>query len=316
MKSTGKPFGRFYKNLRLQSKLTATHLVIVIIPMIVLGIFFYTNLYNMIVSDTIRKEQSASTQTAPLIEDRVDEMLAAHRQITDQEFYQLITSSDSDISEKELLASPARQDFDRTVENLKTSSFITDVKFYIDVSAGSSFGIRTKKTLICFPPHRPEEHTGMGFSKVLLHLFSVLPVFLLKSREEKSYGDMAYVTKSTSLRAGETRTSYLAIYFSNEEFTKLLKSSLSSPENVAYIINDRDSLVATTDSYMSSIYHFDYDEVQDVFTSSNNFITKNVLGEEVYAGFYSIRNTDWYMVVVMPSTPLFEKSMYIVIGFS
>ena len=128
MKSTGKPFGRFYKNLRLQSKLTATHLVIVIIPMIVLGIFFYTNLYNMIVSDTIRKEQSASTQTAPLIEDRVDEMLATHRQITDQEFYQLITSSDSDISEKELLASPARQDFDRTVENLKTSSFITDVK--------------------------------------------------------------------------------------------------------------------------------------------------------------------------------------------
>lgn len=316
MRFIDKPFGRFYKNLRLQSKLTATHLVIVIIPMIVLGIFFYTNLYNMIVSDTIRKEQSASTQTAPLIEDSVDEMLAAHRQITNQEFYRLITTSDSDISEEDLLASPARQDFDRTVENLKSSSFITDVKFYIDVSAGSSFWNTDEEDSPLLPASQACGTYWYGIFKGSPSISSLFcPSFYLSPREEKNYGDMAYVTKSTSLRDGETRTSYLAIYFSNEEFTKLLKSSLSSPENVAYIINDRDSLVATTDSYMSSIYHFDYDEVQDVFMSSNNFITKNVLGEEVYAGFYNIHNTDWYMIVVMPSTPLFEKSMHIVIGF-
>lgn len=316
MRFIGKPLSRFYKNLRLQSKLTVTHLVIVIVPMIVLGIFFYTNLYNMIVSDTIRKEQSASTQTVPLIEDSVDEMLAAHKQITNQEFYQLIITSGSDISEDELLASSARQDFDRTVETLKSSSFIMDVKFYIDLPADSSFWNTEKENSPLLPVTQARGTYWYGIFKGSPSISSLFcPSFYLSPGEMKNYGDMAYVTKSTSFHDGEFRTSYLAIYFSNEEFTKLLKSSLNSPENVAYIINDRDSMVATTDSYMSSIYHFNYDEVQDVFMSSNNFITKNVLGEEVYAGFYSIRNTDWYMVVVMPSTPLFKKSMYIVIGF-
>ena len=42
--------------------------------------------------------------------------------------------------------------------------------------------------------------------------------------------------------------------------------------------------------------------------SSNNFITKNILGEDVYAGFNRIENTDWYMVVAIPSNPLILKS--------
>ncbi len=114
---------------------------------------------------------------------------------------------------------------------------------------------------------------------------------------------------------GKITSCYLAIYFSNEHLTELLKNNLNSDDNVAYIINARDSLVASSNSSLSSIYHFDYDVVEDSFMSSNNFITKSVLGEEVYAGFYRIKNTDWYMVVAMPSTPLIQKSILLILGF-
>ena len=47
---------RFYRNLRLQTKLTITHLVIVTIPMVAIPVLFFTQLYDMIVADTVRKE--------------------------------------------------------------------------------------------------------------------------------------------------------------------------------------------------------------------------------------------------------------------
>ena len=56
MKLHTKKNGSLYKNLKLQTKFTITHLVIATIPMIVLVIFFYTKLYDMIIADTIRTE--------------------------------------------------------------------------------------------------------------------------------------------------------------------------------------------------------------------------------------------------------------------
>ena len=93
MKLHTKKNGSLYKNLKLQTKFTITHLVIATIPMIVLAIFFYTKLYDMIIADTIRTEQNSSTQTAPLIEDAVSRILRLHDQITGEEFYHQIVSS-------------------------------------------------------------------------------------------------------------------------------------------------------------------------------------------------------------------------------
>ena len=83
---------RLYSRLRLQTKFTITHLVIATIPMIVLGIFFYVKLYDMIAADTIQTEQKASAATAPLIEDVVDQIVADHLRVTNDTFYQDVLS--------------------------------------------------------------------------------------------------------------------------------------------------------------------------------------------------------------------------------
>ena len=77
----------FYRNLRLQTKLTITHLVIVTIPMVAIPVLFFTQLYDMIVADTVRKEQEAAIQTAPMIEETVADILAVHGTLTEHEFY-------------------------------------------------------------------------------------------------------------------------------------------------------------------------------------------------------------------------------------
>lgn len=316
MKTIRRSFVKFYRNLHLQSKLTITHLVLVVLPMLVLGIFFYTSMYGMIVSDTIRKEQSASIQTAPLIEETVNEILEVHRSITDLEFYRIITGSYTSDSLEDTLSASAVQNFNTTVEQLKSSSLITDVRFYLDIPRNESIVAGDTPYPALLPLDNAKGTYWYGIfegSPATSSLFC--PSFYLSPHEISEYGNMAYISESTMMYEGKITSCYLAIYFSNEHLTELLKNNLNSDNNVAYIINARDSLVASSNSSLSSIYHFDYDVVEDSFMSSNNFITKNVLGEEVYAGFYRIKNTDWYMVVAMPSTPLIQKSILLILGF-
>lgn len=316
MKTIRRSFVKFYRNLHLQSKLTITHLVLVVLPMLVLGIFFYTSMYDMIVSDTIRKEQSASIQTAPLIEETVNEILDAHRSITDLEFYRIITGSYTSESLADTLSVSARQNFNDTVEQFKSSSLITDVRFYLDIPRNESIVSEDTPYPALLPLDYAKGTYWYGIfegSPATSSLFC--PSFYLSPHEIREYGDMAYITESTMMYDGKITSCYLVIYFSSEHLTELLKNNLNSDDNVAYIINARDSLVASSNSSLSSIYHFDYDVVEDSFMSSNNFITKNVLGEEVYAGFYRIKNTDWYMVVAMPSTPMIQKSILLILGF-
>ena len=80
----------WYGNLKLQSKFTIALLLIVCVPAILVSVFFYTRLYDMVVSDTIRREQDSSAKTAPLIDDTVDEVLDAASQVTSLDFYRTL----------------------------------------------------------------------------------------------------------------------------------------------------------------------------------------------------------------------------------
>lgn len=316
MKKNFKKPGRFYKNLRLQTKFTITHLVIATIPMIVLGIFFHTKLYDMIVSDTIRTEQSASAHTVPLIEDSISRILDVHDKVTNQEFYRLAVSPGRTTSLNELGASNSAQKFQTKVDELVSDNLVTDIKFYVDIPRTESFFTDNAAADTVLPINNAWGTYWYGIfngDPTLDSLFC--PSFYLGSYEIKHNGDMAYITKSSVMYNGERTPCYLAVYFSQSTLDALLKDNLSTNSNVAYLINDRDSMIASSSVALSGTYHFSYDEVKESFMSSNNFILKNVLGEDVYAGFYSIRNTDWYMVVAMPSQPMIEKSAKVVGGF-
>ena len=55
-----------YGDMKLESKFTLVLILAVTIPVILMGCFFYGNVYEMVVSYTIRQEQDVSAKTAPL----------------------------------------------------------------------------------------------------------------------------------------------------------------------------------------------------------------------------------------------------------
>lgn len=300
---------RFYRNLRLQTKLTITHLVIVTIPMVAIPVLFFTQLYDMIVADTVRKEQEAAIQTAPLIEETVADILAANGQLTEHEFYNKLVNPARTEDLESFVDSKEAEAFRKEAEGLAEGGLIRDIRLYVDIPDGGEFFSESALGPLAESMDRVRRTYWYGIfagEPSTSRLFC--PSFYLGTYEKGVYGDIAYITRGRTVYEGRWITFYLAVYFSQEHLDELLKNNMSSNSSVAYIINNRDSMVATTDIALSGTYHFSYDVVQESVMSSNNFISKNILGEDVYAGFNRIRNTDWFMVVAVPSEPLIQKS--------
>lgn len=310
MRALWRRFKNGYLNLSLQTKFTIALISIVIVPAFLTVFLFYGRLYSMVVSNTIRQEQDASAKTAPLIERTMDTILATTRNITGQNFFQeLFYMPVSDSAEK-LATSNHAIDFKNAVQRLTTDSIVTDVRIYVD-----------------FPDDLKELDTYPNTANILAPLSQAkgtywygifqgnrnaqemfCPSFYLGSREKKNYGDMAYICPLSLYYHSTAYKAYLAVYYSDDKLTSILSDNLSLEGSVSYIVNERDAIVATSDPSLSGIYQLDYDTIKASFMSSNNFIERNILDTKVYAGFYSISNTDWFMVTVLPSPPLIHES--------
>ena len=310
MRALWRRFKNGYLNLSLQTKFTIALISIVVVPAFLTVFLFYGRLYSMVVSNTIRQEQDASAKTAPLIERTMETILATTRNITGQNFFQELFYMPVSDSAEELATSNHAIDFKNALQRLTTDSIVTDVLIYVD-----------------FPDDLKELDTYPNTENILAPLSQAkgtywygifqgnrnaqemfCPSFYLGSREKKNYGDMAYICPLSLYYHSTAYKAYLAVYYSDDKLTSILSDNLSLEGSVSYIVNERDAIVATSDPSLSGIYQLDYDTIKASFMSSNNFIERNILDTKVYAGFYSISSTDWFMVTVLPSPPLIHES--------
>ena len=310
MRALWRRFKNGYLNLSLQTKFTIALISIVVVPAFLTVFHFYGRLSSMVVSNTIRQEQDASAKTAPLIERTMETILATTRNITGQNFFQELFYMPVSDSAEELATSNHAIDFKNALQRLTTDSIVTDVRIYVD-----------------FPDDLKELDTYPNTENILAPLSQAkgtywygifqgnrdaqemfCPSFELGSRERKTNGDMAYVCPLSLYYHSTAYKAYLAVYYSDNKLTSILSDNLSLEGSVSYIVNERDAIVATSDPSLSGIYQLDYDTIKASFMSSNNFIERNILDTKVYAGFYSISNTDWFMVTVLPSPPLIHES--------
>ena len=315
MRAFWRRFKNGYLNLSLQTKFTIALISIVVLPAFLTVFLFYGRLYNMVVSNTIRQEQDASAKTAPLIERTMDTILATTRNITGQNFFQeLFYMPVSDSSEK-LATSNHAIDFKNAVQRLTTDSIVTDVRIYVDFPDDlKALNAYPNTEDLLAPLSQAKGTYWYGIfqgNREPQEMFC--PSFYLGSQEKQNYGDMAYICPLSLYYHSTAYKAYLAVYFSDDKLNNILSDNLSLEGSLSYIVNERDAIVATSDQSLSGIYRLDYDTIKDSFMSSNNFIERNILDTKVYAGFYSISNTDWFMVTILPAPPLIHESNHLML---
>lgn len=307
---------QIYGDMKLQSKLTFLLVLAVTIPVLMLGGFFYGKLYDMVVSYTIRQEQDASENTSPLIEEMVQKVVDSYSAFSSLPFYKKLFHQPVNSPISTIAESGQAEEFLHQVKDITNNQPVTRIRVYIDLPNENYSLFSAPATSEVFASLSQIKGTywygifqGTGTSELYC------PSFYLGAQEQQECGDMAYIRTTSLYYHGAVYKAYVAVYYSIDTLTSVLSENLSLDGSVSYIINERDNLVASSDTSLSGIYWLSYNTIEDSVMSSNNFIERTILDNKIYAGFYRINKPGWFMVTVLPSGPLIEQSNQIMVQY-
>ncbi|MDO5424255.1 MAG: sensor histidine kinase [Eubacteriales bacterium] len=306
---------KFYSNLRLSAKLLTTHLLLVILPIIVLTHFLSGQLHDITVSYTIQQEQNMSQQTRNSVNTLIEQVVNISDSVQKNDFFQNLVSGSTS---ENILASAANDQisaFFYTVNSLIDQSLITDICIYADLPAENLYKDQNGNASVFLPyaECKGSHWHGIFDSSSISSLFC--PSFYLGPNEIADHGSLAYIKKIPLNINGTTSTLYLAVYFSQERLDTILEQSISKNNTITYIISERDNVVSSSDFMTTGVYLIDYASARSVYSSSENFVTKTILDEVFYTGAFTISNTNWMMVTMLPAKPLQSEGNYIIFNF-
>lgn len=176
-----------YGDMKLSYKFTLVLLLTATVPVVMMACFFYGKLYDMVVSYTIRQEQDTSAQTAPYIEDLVQQIIDAHDGITDQEFFQILFHQPVNSPFQMFLDTNDAQYFHEYVENLIDSDMISGLQIYMDFPPQSVRLFSDDLTKDYFSPMSKARGTyWYGIFQGTQQSSLFCPAFYLGEREKKN----------------------------------------------------------------------------------------------------------------------------------
>ena len=184
----------WYGDLKLQSKFTLALTLIVIIPAIFVAVFFYSRLYDMVVSNTIRKEQEISSKTAPLIEDTISQVTDAYDRLASLALFKTLFHNPVSTPMGTLTHTKNAEDFRSGVSAIADQDPVNAIRIYLDVPASQNSLFVSENTRDIFLPVSRARGTywyGIFQGSHVTELFC--PPFYLGSKEKSEFGDLAYV---------------------------------------------------------------------------------------------------------------------------
>lgn len=307
-----------FRDSSIRVKLLFSHLLLIILPTVLITGLFYSSLYDLIVNDSIRQEFATSRQSAEALEARLAPIAPVSSAIRSNTFIrQLCTDSISDEAVVELMQNNAvLNDLNSQISSDIDGTIITSIHIYTDhVPSGLYDNWLLKDFFLPLSDSKGTYWNGIMNSSTRTELYC--PSFYLSHKEINTYGSLAYIEKLyPTSDASFSSPSYLAIYFSADEFERILGQDITNDSGVSYVINERDSIVASSDAALAGAYYMDYNTVKGISLSEEGYTTREVLDQEVYAAGFHLEGTDWYMTSVMPSSVVTHKGIVLIRNFA
>lgn len=295
-------------DLKLKNKLVISHALLILLPTAVLSGFLFIKLYGIVMDDAIRSEQALSAQTASSIENLVSHVTYAADALKDSSvIHRLFYLSKDDVAD--LSPDETRiESLFHLADSLTDRSMITGIRIYYDDSVYPDLTAYNTKTNRLFAPVSTVSSSywyGIYSTTANKELFC--PELYLSPSETKEFGRLAYISRITYLPPEGPVTewpgssAYLAVYFNAEPFDSVLRNNASVKGEAAYIINSRDVILSASDVALAGIYYIPTDEFTDKIGREESFFQVSYPEGPAYTAYFPIRNTDWYMVSLLPS---------------
>lgn len=295
----------FYtQDMKLQSKFIFSHMILVIAPTILIIFILLNQLSDILLSNTVLSEQNLSKQTADYIENSIAQVNNASRSILESDYFSKLLTQVSYNTPIE-----RNEDFEKDTTSFLSSIrssidgfVVTDIKIYLSDDFETLYNDSAFSGYHVFEPmYMAKGSYWHGIFSSTDKKYLVCPSLYLSPSESQNYGELAIIRKVNFLDDLNTPAAYIAVYFSRSNIDFILGKDLSISDSSTYLVNERNSIVSTSNSSLSGKYILDYETIKNKFSHMNKFTTITLGGEVVYISCKEIPNTDWYMISVIPT---------------
>lgn len=303
MKTKRNLFYNYTRNIRLRTKFLISHICFVLIPMLFIAFFFITQISDVLVSNTIRTEESLIDQMDTNITSIVSKISSIPDDVMEQTFFvnTLRSTGFSAYRNTPDYAADAASFF-AYVYSTEGENHVKDIKIYVDDSRQALFeDYPDNRVFLPLSQALGSYWYGIFNSSDITQLFC--PEFYLSPNEISDNGNTAFIQRVSY--AGST--AYIAVYFSSSVFEDILRENCSTEDSVAYLLNSRQSFVAYSNSSLAGLYYMRYENIPVTIPTEKEFVSRTLLDEEMYMGYRTIEGTDWYLVSVVPASQVYSE---------
>ncbi|MCR5627193.1 MAG: sensor histidine kinase [Lachnospiraceae bacterium] len=315
------PIQKFIHNInydmKLSRKLLLAFLTLLLFPTIAMGILLYGQISKIVIEDTLEAQLDLTGQTSATVESAI----AAIGEIAN------IIQSDSYISDitfhpeimykhtPEELRSQANA-FLQNVESHKDNGFVKNIKIYMEPTFKPLYTDNSSaETFQSFD--KIKSSYWYGIMKSSSNVSLQCPTFYLTQQEAANYGDTAYVRRIIFRNAYRNDTAaYLVLYFDSGALCEAMTHDSDPVGSVNFLVNSRENIIASSDYMLSAMYFDVINSLATDIINPNTFVSKNILGKELFVCYNPISGTDWNMISVIPAGPLRNKAFLILAQYT
>lgn len=299
-------------DMKLKHKLLISHLILVVAPILIITFLFYTQLFNIIVTNTKTTELSVARETATNIETTISTIRNLSDEILNHDTLNELLSFTS--LEKNSQTYDNVLNFTRNITSKIDGATVSDIKIYLDTRYLSYIHDSTlNKSGLYQPIEEINNSYWHGIFASTKHRLLFCPTLYLTGHEKNNMGELSLMRKITD--SGFKETAYVSVYFDKEFISSLLKKYNTLSGSANYIIDDRDTLVAYSNNSLAGKYLVKYKDIPPLVPDTNKFEIKSFSSERCYISYREITGTSWIMVTVIPVNSIWSVNKMIIIEF-
>jgi len=309
-----KIYNHYFYHMKLKSKFMLSHLILALLPTLMIAVFSYNQLFQIITQNTLRSLQAISEQTATSVEGTISHLNSVYNSMIEQDFfYTFIRNPNPEEFYGDQQFKKELNSFSDSMKYLLDDEVITHVRIFVDSKHYNLTAAYTDQSL--FSPLSQAKGTYWnGIFQSTERLKLVCPTMYLSPSEIENFGDMAMIHKIPITTSKEGYV-YVALYFNRSTLDSILIQDLPFTNSVIYINNDREAIVSTSNAALSGLYYLPHESIPESIPNTRKFETHIFAKEKVYVGYKNINNTDWYMITAIPYNNVFEEGSTLMLQF-
>lgn len=302
-------------DMKLQSKFLIMHLILILVPTIIISVLFYGKLYNIIITNTIYTEQNYTEQTAGSVELMLSQITHRMDTVLNTDLIKDLFYAPNNKSINTAVDSNSINNFEQAIKGMTEDGLVSSIQIYYDEPYSQLLSDDEERSPYFQPMSKIYGAYWYGIFSTQEEQTLLCPSLYLAPSAVENHGDLAYICKLPYLDDSKSPAAFVAVYFSQANVDTVLRKSITITDSVTYIINERDSLVSTSDKMLSGKYFMTQENLRKAIGAPGKFVSLTTTGGPVYSVYYTIPNSSWYMVSILSSTNVMEKGSHFVYMF-